>query len=624
MPTTPKNIRFNPDIDQEQNPDQKINHNIVMNAVLNLLQKSESSLFFSVGELINYRENDQDYLISFDYPLNVINTTKLRDKLTIKTFDILHERLIKTEPVVFGQKFFPVLMENKKEYFLLNNTLLRHKRRVSDKVKDSEYRYNALIPQKVNTDGQSTTSIMIVNTLIPKTENGQSHYDQETRIAKFQTFRDKEVFKLIRVDFADSLPNKVTTDMKDFNRLTMVSESSKSAGVKKPEIIASAFAYAIQRFYDGNNLGYFLKDRNRYGFDDLSFLIRTMIAMTRAVNEYHEEGFIHRDIKPINFMMSTDGSVHLIDYDFSKKETTDDSNEHLGSALYLAPETTTDDTTTRKTDIYCLGITFAELLGAKPRNKALLEINLSNIYTEVLKKPDLRALGYAIPELQDRPTIKSRFVQLIQNMTTKEDLQKNQLERSRDERLSGDDVLDELLSIESALENLRKLQPIKQPDEQPGIASPILDTLSEFSYINNAISTYTEKRKEHLGFFSRHFDLTRGLNRAFNYKHLLEKAPSNEVRAMILFSLFIDKKSGLYLQRCMLEEMKTKIPSIQNKEDALNHLRTFLPANFNEQTALTDLLITINKQVSKDDILTDIEQNRDIKDIEDCIRPKSP
>jgi len=93
-----------------------------------------------------------------------------------------------------------------------------------------------------------------------------------------------------------------------------------------------------------------------------------MLQLTDAVALAHSHGVIHRDIKPQNVLIKTDGTIKLSDFGIatipSSPSITCKENV-MGSVHYMAPEVSKGKTANALSDIYSLGITFYELLIGK-------------------------------------------------------------------------------------------------------------------------------------------------------------------------------------------------------------------------------------------------------------------
>ncbi|MEO6710171.1 MAG: serine/threonine-protein kinase [Planctomycetota bacterium] len=97
--------------------------------------------------------------------------------------------------------------------------------------------------------------------------------------------------------------------------------------------------------------------------------IHIVREVAEALEHAHSRGVVHRDIKPSNIVLTRTGRAMLIDFGLASKEGSERitrSGSAGGSAGYMSPEQTRGMEVDARTDIYSLGVTFAELLTLRP------------------------------------------------------------------------------------------------------------------------------------------------------------------------------------------------------------------------------------------------------------------
>ncbi|MBA2536219.1 MAG: protein kinase, partial [Actinobacteria bacterium] len=115
-----------------------------------------------------------------------------------------------------------------------------------------------------------------------------------------------------------------------------------------------------------------LADRARTGRVDKDQAIEWLRQAGDALDEAHERGIVHRDVKPANLLLDERGEIHVCDFGIARivDETQTGmtmAGTVLGTAGYLSPEQARGDPATSASDIYSLGIVAYELLtGGRP------------------------------------------------------------------------------------------------------------------------------------------------------------------------------------------------------------------------------------------------------------------
>ena len=113
-----------------------------------------------------------------------------------------------------------------------------------------------------------------------------------------------------------------------------------------------------------------LKDRiKRDGALAPSAAIGVAIQISDALSAAHEQGVIHRDIKPQNVLVTRNGDVKVTDFGIARAASSSvtATNAVLGTAGYMSPEQATGKPVGPATDLYSLGVVIYEMLtGALP------------------------------------------------------------------------------------------------------------------------------------------------------------------------------------------------------------------------------------------------------------------
>jgi serine/threonine protein kinase len=97
--------------------------------------------------------------------------------------------------------------------------------------------------------------------------------------------------------------------------------------------------------------------------------LAVVVQVALALSQVHALGIIHRDIKPDNLMLRSDGTVALIDFGVAKyaRQTMEQTQhgEIIGSPSYMSPEQAAGETVSAASDIYSLGAIFYEMVSNK-------------------------------------------------------------------------------------------------------------------------------------------------------------------------------------------------------------------------------------------------------------------
>lgn len=111
-----------------------------------------------------------------------------------------------------------------------------------------------------------------------------------------------------------------------------------------------------------------IRRRMKTGFSPYEAL-SIVVQVALALSQIHALGIVHRDVKPDNLMMRSDGTIALIDFGVAKyaRQTVEQTQhgEIIGSPSYMSPEQASGQPVSPASDIYSLGAIFYEMITSK-------------------------------------------------------------------------------------------------------------------------------------------------------------------------------------------------------------------------------------------------------------------
>jgi serine/threonine-protein kinase len=126
--------------------------------------------------------------------------------------------------------------------------------------------------------------------------------------------------------------------------------------------------YLVIEYVAGGSVEEHLKRHVRFNVGDA---LHVILACARGLHHAHEHGMIHRDVKPANMLLTSDGTVKLADLGLAKLAESDEdltrTGTGLGTPVFMAPEQVIDaKRADRRSDIYSLGCVLFALLSGQP------------------------------------------------------------------------------------------------------------------------------------------------------------------------------------------------------------------------------------------------------------------
>lgn len=119
--------------------------------------------------------------------------------------------------------------------------------------------------------------------------------------------------------------------------------------------------YIVMEFVDGQSLESLLKTHSVLTLEQISTVF---FSICDGLSYAHQQGIIHRDVKPSNIIVSDNNSVKITDFGIAKIENSDATQLglSLGTPSYMAPEQSAGKAIDCRVDIFALGIIAFELL----------------------------------------------------------------------------------------------------------------------------------------------------------------------------------------------------------------------------------------------------------------------
>jgi serine/threonine protein kinase len=108
-------------------------------------------------------------------------------------------------------------------------------------------------------------------------------------------------------------------------------------------------------------------DAAAHAFWSFERRVELMIAVLQALDYAHEQGVIHRDVKPENIMVGTHGEIRLMDWGIARRIDQPDPGEQtspglIGTPAYMSPEQAACGELDARSDLYSIAVTMHEFL----------------------------------------------------------------------------------------------------------------------------------------------------------------------------------------------------------------------------------------------------------------------
>ena len=164
--------------------------------------------------------------------------------------------------------------------------------------------------------------------------------------------------------------------------------------------------YIVMEYVPGKTLKSIIRDRGGLVLEEAIDISKQLCSATQ---EAHNRGIIHRDIKPQNVIVKSDGSIKILDFGIALAKGSmqiTQANNVMGSVHYLAPELAKGEPATVQSDIYALGIVLYEMLTGDVPFKAenAVQVAIMQMRNTI---PSPRSINPSIPQSVENIILKA-------------------------------------------------------------------------------------------------------------------------------------------------------------------------------------------------------------------------
>ncbi len=198
-------------------------------------------------------------------------------------------------------------------------------------------------------------------------------------------------------------------------------EAEAAGNLNHPNIVTiydvgeeADLAFFAMELLEGDNLSIFCQHKKLL---PVAQVIAIISQTTTALDYAHNQGIIHRDIKPTNIVLTQGNQIKVVDFGIARitNSTSTETGIIIGTPSYMSPEQVAGKKVDGRSDLFSLGVVMYELLsGKKPfqgENLAALMHNISTVnYISLADvRPDLPPACYTIIDKLLQKTFTRRF-----------------------------------------------------------------------------------------------------------------------------------------------------------------------------------------------------------------------
>jgi tRNA A-37 threonylcarbamoyl transferase component Bud32 len=184
---------------------------------------------------------------------------------------------------------------------------------------------------------------------------------------------------------------------------------------EEPQPEGGATPYIVFEYVAGETLKALMR---RVGPLEITEAIAYAIEIARALGAAHERFIVHRDVKPQNVLLSSEGTAKITDFGIARTLTEQGltlDGRVLGTTDYVSPEQALGQQVTGQSDVYSLGVVLYEMLtGTVPfRGDTPVVVAMRHVREDVpdvqLARPEVAAATAAVVDRATAHDLERRY-----------------------------------------------------------------------------------------------------------------------------------------------------------------------------------------------------------------------
>lgn len=198
---------------------------------------------------------------------------------------------------------------------------------------------------------------------IPRTLAGRYQLTERIAVGGFG-----EVWKAFDPELERQVAVKIPKRLNGQSTDSFLDEARKVASLKHPGIVTvhdvgkeDGYTFIVSDLIDGTDLAHKLRNDR----PSMSEAVRLVAQAAEHLHFAHEQGFVHRDVKPANILLDQSGNVFIADFGIAlAMDDCRESSGSYGTLAYMSPEQLAGEyhLVDARTDVYALGVVLFELL----------------------------------------------------------------------------------------------------------------------------------------------------------------------------------------------------------------------------------------------------------------------